>query len=68
MDYPDKNWNWTGLSENPNITWEIVRDYPDKPWDWNYTFLSRNPMYAFDFSNLPNLPNHPSKANEIILK
>jgi hypothetical protein len=23
-----------GVSSNPTITWEIVRDNPDKPWDW----------------------------------
>ena len=22
---PDKPWNWAALSENPNITWEIVK-------------------------------------------
>ena len=28
----NKNWNWRGLSRNPNITWEIVQANPDKPW------------------------------------
>jgi len=29
--YPDKDWNWYGLSGNPNITWEIICSNPDKP-------------------------------------
>jgi hypothetical protein len=32
------------LSENKNITWEIVRDNPEKPW--YYSQLSRNRMTA----------------------
>ena len=32
--YPDKPWDWIGLSYNPNITMEIVEKYPDKPWNW----------------------------------
>ena len=32
--YPDKPWDWYGLSCNPNITMEIVEKYPDKPWNW----------------------------------
>ena len=30
-DNPDKDWNWECLSENPNITWEIVIDNLDNP-------------------------------------
>jgi hypothetical protein len=32
---PDKPWDWTWLSRNPNITTEIVTANPDKPWKWN---------------------------------
>ena len=39
--YPDKPWDWAGLSQNPNITWEIIQAHPDKPWD--YDGLSINP-------------------------
>jgi len=34
------------LSQNPNITWEIVQANPDK--DWNYGFLSENPNITWD--------------------
>ena len=37
---PDKQWNYKLLSENPNITWDIVEANPDEPWD--YTSLSYN--------------------------
>ena len=26
----DKDWDWRGLSQNPNITWKIVQDNPDR--------------------------------------
>ena len=39
-NHSDKPWNWFRLSENPNITWEIVEANPDKPWNWYW--LSRN--------------------------
>ena len=30
-DNLDKPWNWKGVSENPNITIEIIKDNLDKP-------------------------------------
>ena len=24
--YPDKIWDWRAISQNPNITWEIIQD------------------------------------------
>jgi hypothetical protein len=43
---PDKPWNWEYLSENPNITWDIVVDNPEKKWD--YDSLSVNPNITWD--------------------
>ena len=37
---PQKDWDYWGLSANPNITWDIVSTNPDK--DWNYAYLSKN--------------------------
>jgi len=34
LDHPDKLWDWTALSSNPNIRWEIVQKHLDKPWNW----------------------------------
>ena len=39
-DNPDKEWEWSLLSENPNITWEIIQNNLDKPWELYY--LSMN--------------------------
>jgi hypothetical protein len=39
---PDKPWNWSGLSSNPNITMDIVEANPDKPWDWSGLSLNLN--------------------------
>ena len=33
--YPDKPWDWYGLSCNPNITMDIIEKYSDKPWNWD---------------------------------
>jgi hypothetical protein len=44
--YPDKLWNYTCLSQNPNITWEMVRDNPDK--SWSYYYLSLNPNITWE--------------------
>ena len=38
--------DWARLSENPNVTWEIVKDNLDKPWNWDY--LSMNPNITWD--------------------
>ncbi|NDC83981.1 hypothetical protein EB093_10060 [bacterium] len=35
-------WNWDGISQNPNITWDIIQANLDKPLDWYG--ISRNPM------------------------
>ncbi|RKO92901.1 hypothetical protein BDK51DRAFT_46016 [Blyttiomyces helicus] len=35
--YPDKPWDYYGLSKNPNITTEILIANPDKPWNYLVT-------------------------------
>ena len=42
----DKPWDWYGISRNPNITWDIIKENPEKPWNWCY--LSRHPNITFD--------------------
>ena len=42
VDNSDKPWNYSSLSLNPNITWDIVKNNSDKPWD--YDILSFNEM------------------------
>jgi len=44
--YPDKPWNWHYISENLNITMEIIEKYPDKSWKWQST--SCNPNITID--------------------
>ena len=39
MKYEDKL-NWYNISQNPNITMEIIENNPDKPWNWDC--ISRN--------------------------
>ena len=43
---PKKEWDYQLLSENPNITWDIVQAHPGKPWD--YSMLSGNPSITWE--------------------
>ena len=45
--YPDKKWRWYRLSNNPNITMDIIEKYPDKPWVWD--IISENPNITIEF-------------------
>ena len=38
---PDKPWDWTYISYNPDITMKYINDNLDKPWDWSW--VSYNP-------------------------
>jgi hypothetical protein len=40
-EYSDKKWNFLYLSENPNITFDIIKNNLNIKWD--YTWLSCNP-------------------------
>ena len=40
LDNPDKQWCYYWISQNLNITWDIVQANPDK--DWEYSALSTN--------------------------
>jgi len=39
--HPEKDWDWTGISLNPNITMDFIERYPEKHWDWSG--ISYNP-------------------------
>ena len=39
---PDKNWDWSYVSRNPNITMEMIENNPDKPWKWRYISHNSN--------------------------
>ncbi len=41
---PDKPWKWCWVSQNPNITWEIINNNLDK--NWNLNSLSQNTFQA----------------------
>ena len=49
QENPSKWWNYDLLSENPNITWDIVRNnYGDPSKRWSYDRLSLNPNITWD--------------------
>jgi hypothetical protein len=43
---PDKPWNWSNLSANPSITWDLIQAHPELPWD--YDGISLNPNITWD--------------------
>jgi len=51
---PDKPWDWSYLSQNPNITMEDVCANPDKPWNWYG--VSMNPNITME-----DVIEHPDK-------
>jgi len=67
-------WDWDWISENTNLTMEIIEKYIDSPWDWN--LISRNPNTTMEFiKKYPNKPwnwynisNNPNNTMEIIEK
>lgn len=48
--FPNKEWKWTGLSKNPRITANFVRETIEKPW--HYKGLSINPSIDTDLVRL----------------
>ena len=64
--YPEKPWDWYGLSSNSNITWEIAQANPDKPWNWarlsanlniTWEIVQANPNRDWDWEWLSRNPN-----------
>ena len=37
---PDKDWDWSKISENPNITWDIIQKNPEYYWDYEYVCMN----------------------------
>ena len=35
-DNLEQPWDWSCLSQNPNITFDNVLAHPDKPWSWKH--------------------------------
>lgn len=59
-------WDWFELSQNPNITWDVVYKHRDKPWKMRYISGSRHvtceivrnhPEIAWDYLGLACNPN-----------
>ena len=46
LNNPDEYWNWNFISQNPNITWNIIQANLDKPWNWDR--LSENPNITWE--------------------
>ena len=77
----DKPWDWFGLSQNPNITWDIVEANPDKHWDWkslskkkftkekeNFELRVKHQKFVQEhlFEELVKIAMHPNKIEKYL--
>ena len=51
----DHHWVWEYISENPNLSIEIINKYPNKEWDWG--LISKNKNITME--NIVNNPTEP---------
>lgn len=51
--YPDKNWNWSSISSNPNITIDTLElELYFKKTQYNYVNIEKNPTKPWDWYNI----------------
>lgn len=72
FQYAWKRSAWSGISENPSVTWEIIQKNPSSRWDWPH--VSKNPNISW--KNVQEVPyqlwdwdalsEHPNITWEII--
>jgi hypothetical protein len=64
--YPDKEWLWEIVSDNPNLTWGIVKKFFTKSLNWCYIsshknitweIVRDNPAYPWCYSSIMSNPN-----------
>ena len=64
--YRDNTWDWKNVSENPNITWDIIKGHPERPWEpemvsrnknITWEIVKANPEYPWNFQSLTVNPN-----------
>lgn len=55
---PKKQYYWSYISLNPNITWDIIEENLEYPWEW--WSLCKNPNVSIDFieKNIDKLYNY----------
>lgn len=41
--YPEKKWDWTSISQNPNIDLSYISDNFYLPWEWSFIKLEDDP-------------------------
>jgi hypothetical protein len=50
-------WNFLALSQNSNISFEIIKKYPELPWSWYFISQNRNITWEIIINN----PEQPWK-------
>lgn len=77
--YPEANWNFGNLSENPNISWNMVKNnlFSNNFFDeWEFSDLSQNPAISVEniqeYHYLPwdwqSMSSHPNLTWEFVEK
>jgi hypothetical protein len=52
ITYLSNEKNWTNLSQNPKITWDIILNNLDKPWKFRFVGLNKNITWQNIIDNL----------------
>ena len=47
LKYPEKNWDWSWVSQNSCITMEIIENHLEWPWEWDYISQNKNITVEF---------------------
>jgi hypothetical protein len=51
LDNPDKPWDYSTLSENSNVSWNIICKYPKKKWSLPHFCCNSNMTYDIYTNN-----------------
>lgn len=63
-EYPNKNWNWNFISENPNITIGYIKMHPTFPWHFKNIFKNPNLTIDFILSNIGKINRLQRRINK----
>ncbi len=67
LEFPDKPWDWDGLSRNPNITMKFVNSNPDKPWGWEWLSLNRFKLHP-QYRGLPDVSPQKKRLHRSLMR
>ena len=46
LDHPEEDWDWDEISENPNVTLDMVERHTELPWSRHLYDMVRNRIHT----------------------